>query len=256
VARVFESLATCPDDLLLFFHHVPYTDRLHEGRTVIQYLYDSHYAGAETVADYARRWQALRSKIDPQRFQEILAQLDYQAGQAVVWRDAVTEYFHRASGIADARGRVGHYPGRVEAEAMQLTGYAARDVTPAEDASGGQAVACPAGVAACSASYSFKGAAGWYTLNVEYFDQRDGLSHYTLLVNRQAVDTWVAAPPLRPLARPDPRLDSTSSTRHTTRGVALRPGDTIRIDGHPEAGEEAALDYIEIHSEAEERKEP
>ncbi|MGP8246144.1 MAG: alpha-glucuronidase family glycosyl hydrolase [Bryobacteraceae bacterium] len=256
VARVFESLATCPDDLLLFFHHVPYTYRLHDGRTVIQYLYDSHYAGAETVADYARRWKALRGKIDPRRFHAILAQLEYQAGQAVVWRDAVTNWFHRESGIADAHGRVGHYPGRVEAEVIELDGYEVREVTPAEDASGGQVVACPAGAAACSASYSFQGAAGWYSLNVEYFDQSKGLSRYTLLVNRQPIDSWEAASPLPPLARPDPRLDSTSSTRHTIGGVALRPGDTIRIEGRPEAGELAALDYIEIHSEAEERKEP
>ena len=255
VARVFESLATCPDDLLLFFHHVPYTYRLHDGRTVIQYIYDSHYQGAEAVAAYARRWQALRGKIDPARYRQILAQLEYQAGQAVVWRDAVNTWFEHASGIADARGRAGHYPGRVEAEAMKLSGYAVSDVTPPEDASGGQAVACPAGIDACSASYSFPGAPGWYTVNVEYFDQNQGASHYTLVVNRQPIDAWEAAVYPRPV-RPDPRLDSTSSTRHTIGGVALRPGDTIRIEGRPEDGEAAALDYIEIHSEPEKRKEP
>jgi alpha-glucuronidase len=249
VARVFESLAICPDDLLLFFHHVPYTWRLHDGRTVIQYLYDSHYAGADAAAGYARRWQALRGKIDPRRFHDILAQLEYQAGQAVVWRDAVTNWFRRASGIADAHGRVGRYPGRVEAEAMQLEGYLVRDVEPAEDASGGQAVACSEGIAVCSASYSFKGAAGWYTLNVEYFDQNNGVSHYALLVNGQKIDSWDAD-----LHLPTALLDSTSSTRHTIGGVALRPGDTIRIEGHPDGGEAAALDYIGIHSEAEGRK--
>ena len=51
VARMFESLKTCPDDLLLFMHHVPYTHRLHSGKTVIQYLYDSHYEGAEAAAE-------------------------------------------------------------------------------------------------------------------------------------------------------------------------------------------------------------
>ena len=39
-----------PDDLLLFFHHVPYTYRLHSGKTVIQYIYDSHYEGAQQAA--------------------------------------------------------------------------------------------------------------------------------------------------------------------------------------------------------------
>jgi alpha-glucuronidase len=251
VASVFESLAACPDDLLLFFHHVPYTHRLHDGRTAIQYLYDSHYAGAEAVAAYAHRWETMRGKIDPERYRDILAQLEYQAGQAVVWRDAVTEWFQRASGIADARGRVGYYPGRVEAEDMQLAGYAVRDVTPAEDASGGRAVACPTGVAFCSASYSFQGAAGWYTLSVQYFDQNNGISRYDVLVNGQRIASWEAA-----LHLPTTRLDSTSSTRHTIRGIALRPGDAIRVEGRPDGGEAAALDYIEIHSEAEERKQP
>ncbi|MGO9228009.1 MAG: alpha-glucuronidase family glycosyl hydrolase [Bryobacteraceae bacterium] len=49
VARAWESLATCPDDLLLFLHHVPYTYVLRDGKTVIQSLYDSHYDGAEAV---------------------------------------------------------------------------------------------------------------------------------------------------------------------------------------------------------------
>ena len=51
VARMYESLATAPDELLLFFHHVPYTYLLHSGKTVIQHIYDSHYQGAQAAAD-------------------------------------------------------------------------------------------------------------------------------------------------------------------------------------------------------------
>ena len=47
VAKMYESAASTPDELLLFFHHVPYTYRLHSGKTVIQSLYDSHYEGAD-----------------------------------------------------------------------------------------------------------------------------------------------------------------------------------------------------------------
>ena len=120
VARIYESLATCPDDLLLFMHHVPYTYGLHSGKTVIQYLYDSHYEGAEAVEGYVREWKSLKGRVDDQRYQEVLAQLEYQAGQAEVWRDAVSNWFLRASGIPDAKGRVGHYPGRMEAESARL----------------------------------------------------------------------------------------------------------------------------------------
>ncbi len=239
VARVYESLATCPDDLLLFMHHVPYTYALHGGKTVIQYIYDSHYEGAEAVEGYVRAWRRLKPLVDERRYQEVLAQLEYQAGQAEVWRDAVTNWFARASGIADAKGRVGHYPGRFEAEAMALDGYAVRDVTPAEDASGGKAVACAA--ASCTAALRYQGAPGWYTLRVQYFDQLDGVSHFRLWIGTQQVDEWSAD-----LVLPTRKLDSTSSTRREISGVALRPGDEIRVEGVPDGGEAAGLDYIEI----------
>ena len=240
VAKLYESLATCPDELLLFFHHVPYTHRLHSGKTVIQSLYDSHYEGAEAVAGWVRQWKSLAGSVDERRYQEVLAQLEYQAGQAVVWRDAVNNWFHRASGIADAQGRVGHHPGRFEAESMKLAGYSVRDVTPWESASGGKAVACES--ATCTATQVFDGTAGWHTIVVQYFDQMDGISHFKLLVGTQVIDEWAADK----RGVPARRMDSSASTRRTIAGVALRPGDLIQIEGVPEGRELAGLDYIEI----------
>jgi alpha-glucuronidase len=242
VAERFESPASCPDDLLLFLHHVPYTYKLHSGKTVIQYIYDSHYEGAAAVAGYVEQWKSLRGLIDEQRFHDVLTQLEYQAGQAVVWRDAVTTWFARASKFADEKGRVDHYPGRVEAESMTLDGYTVRDIAPAEDASGGKMVACAA--KSCIASTKFAGQPGWYTLRVEYFDQANGVAHYRVRVNGQTVDEWAAD-----LQLPSVRLDSTTSTRRTISGIALRPGDEIRIEGLPDGGEVAALDYLEIVAE-------
>ena len=111
VARMYESLATCPDDLLLFMHHVPYTHLLHDGKTVIQYLYDSHYDGAEAVEAYLRDWKSLKGRIDDQRYYDVLKQLQYQAGQAEVWRDAVVTWFWKTSGIADAQAEPAITPG-------------------------------------------------------------------------------------------------------------------------------------------------
>jgi alpha-glucuronidase len=239
VAKVYESLATCPDDLLLFMHHVPYTYVLHSGKTVIQTIYDSHYDGAETAAGYVGEWESLKDRVDDSRYEEVLAQLKYQAGQAVVWRDAVTNWFMRASGIPDAQGRVGHYPGRFEAETMKLEGYTVTGVTPWEAASGGKAVACA--TARCAASVRFDGKPGRYTLRVEYFDQTNGESHFRLSVAGRVVDEWIAN-----LHLPTRKLDGSSSTRREISGIALRPGDEIRIEGAPDGGETAALDYIEI----------
>ena len=243
IARIYESLATCPDDLLLFLHHVPYTYKLHSGKTVVQHIYDSHYEGADAVAGYVRLWKSLKSGIDERRYREVLAQLEYQAGQAVVWRDAVSNWFLKTSGIADAKGRVGHYPGRFEGESMNLEGYAVRDITPWEGASGGKGIACAA--APCGASMRFEGAPGWYTVNVEYFDQNNGVSRFRVRVGEQVIDEWTAADRI-----PTRRMDSSSSTRRVISGVALRPGDRIRIEGVPDGQEQAGLDYIEIVPQA------
>jgi alpha-glucuronidase len=239
-AREFESPARCPDNLLLFMHHVPWTYVLHSGKTVIQYFYDAHYEGAETAQEFPREWRGLRGRIDEERFAAVLDRLEYQAGHAVVWRDFVNDWAARISGIPDAQGRVGHHPGRVEAEAMQLQGYRVFDVQPAEAASGGRAVAC-VGDAPCTAGFRFDGAPGWYDIAVQYFDQANGVSHYRLLVGSQVVGTWNAD---RALPADAPGADS--STRRTVRGVALRPGDSVRVEGTPDGGERAPLDYVEI----------
>jgi alpha-glucuronidase len=106
VQKLYESLSRCPDDLVLFFHHVPYTYVLHSGKTVIQHVYDSHYDGANRARDFIPQWQALSGHIDQERYNDILARLQYQAGEAIVWRDAICNWIHRLSGIPDAKGRI------------------------------------------------------------------------------------------------------------------------------------------------------
>jgi len=253
VARVYESLASCPDRLLLFMHHVPYSYVLHSGKTVIQYVYDSHYAGAEAAQGLPTRWATLRGLVDEQQYGEVLAQLEYQAGHARVWRDAVCNWFLRESGIPDAKGRAGHFPNRIEAESMKLDGYQVVDVTPWEAASGGKAVECtgpverpapgfaPRAAPSCTASFSYHGTDGYRDLSVEYFDQNNGASRFRVYVGEQLVDDWFANDHL-----PSRKPDGSSSTRRRITGLALRPGDEIRIEGTPDGEEYAPLDYVEI----------
>lgn len=171
VAQRYESLKTCPDDLLLFMHHVPYTYRLHNGQTVIQAIYSLHYQGAQEAAGLVRQWETLRGLIPPSPYNSTLHMLQYQAGEAIEWRDAITRWFYRLSGIPDAQGRVGHYPDRIPASQMQLDGYTPVDVKIWETASGGRAYLCEARTT-CTASTRFTRAAGWYTVAVRYFDYR------------------------------------------------------------------------------------
>ncbi len=239
VARTYESVEQCPDDLLLFMHHVPYTHKLHDGKTVIQYIYDSHYEGADAVEGYVRQWRGLKGLVDERRYREVLAQLEYQAGQAEEWRDAVVGWFFKTSGIADSKGRAGKHPGRHEAESMTLAGYNITNVKPWETASGEKAVSC--GAPTCSASMKYEGPAGWRAIHVRYFDQNNGAAKFRLRVGDQTVDEWTAN-----FIVPSAKLDGSTSARRIVPEVLLKPGDEIRIEGTPDGGESAALDYIEI----------
>lgn len=107
VQKIYESLAACPDNLLLFFHHVPWTYVLHSGKTVIQHIYDSHYEGAERAHDFIARWQNLAGHIDEVRYRDILSRFEFQAGEAVKWRDSICTWAYRMSGLPDQKGRVG-----------------------------------------------------------------------------------------------------------------------------------------------------
>jgi alpha-glucuronidase len=241
VAKQYESAETTPDELLLFFHHVPYSYKLHSGKTVIQHIYDSHYDGASRAAALVTQWRSLKGRVDQQRYEDVWRRLKYQAGHAIVWRDAICNWFARTSGVPDERGRVGHYPGRVEAEEMELRGYVAFDVTPWEAASGGKGIECLSESEPCTASFHFTGAPGHYDIDVRYFDQSNGISHFRVYLGNQLIAEWSANEQF-PATVPN----ADSSTRHRIPGITLKTGDALRIEGRPDGPEHAALDYVEF----------
>ncbi|MFL6436350.1 MAG: alpha-glucuronidase family glycosyl hydrolase [Terriglobales bacterium] len=245
VAQRYESLKSTPDELLLFFHHVPYTYVLHSGKTLIQHVYDSHYEGADAAEAFVGQWETLKGHIDEARYSEVLSKLQYQSGHAIVWRDAICNWFLRMSAIADAKGRAGHFPHRIEAESAQLKGYQPVEITPAENASGGKAIGCPLQAKTCEADFKFSGDNDSYEIDVQYFDMPEGQAKYRLLIGDKPVDEWSARDSL-----PARTLGGDSSVRRRISGVNLRPGDLVRIEGTPDQNDPAALDWIEVRSTA------
>lgn len=243
VATQFESLDTCPDDLLLFFHHVPYTQKLHNGKTVIQHFYDEHYAGAAAAAYLVEEWKKLAGHIDDQRFQEVLARLDYQAGHAQVWRDAICNWFHRRSRIDDEKGRVGHHPNRLEAEDATLDGYVVTGITPWEAASNSKAAQLLEGTNTGAIRFTYKGEPITANLHIQYFDEEDGISKYKIFISDKLIGEWQAN---NHIPTPSNLPDAHTSIRRTISNVQLKSGDEIRIEATANAGERAAVDYIEI----------
>ncbi|WP_338702321.1 alpha-glucuronidase [Streptomyces sp. Q6] len=104
-SQTYESPDTCPDELLLFFHHVPYDHVLHSGTTVIQHIYDTHFEGVEEAEAAQEVWDGLADLMPPARHARVAERYAEQVRSAREWRDQINSYFLRASGVPDAHGR-------------------------------------------------------------------------------------------------------------------------------------------------------
>lgn len=105
-AQLYNSMENCPEELLLFFHHVPYDYRLKSGKTLIQHIYDTHFEGAGQAEQFKAQWLELKGLIDDERFLHVLGRLEVQVKDAAEWRDVVNSYFFRKTGIPDEKGRM------------------------------------------------------------------------------------------------------------------------------------------------------
>ena len=101
--RRYERPETCPEELLLFFHRLPYGWRMRDGRTLIQRIYDDHFLGAEETEAMRRTLEGLDFPAEDR--QVILERMDRQVEDAREWRDVVNTFFFRFSGEPDADGR-------------------------------------------------------------------------------------------------------------------------------------------------------
>src|SRR5205823_8053759 len=89
----YANRSTVPDSLLLWFHHVGWTERMRSGRTLWDELALHYEAGVDTVRAMQRAWRSVRGKIDEERFAETERFLAIQEREARWWRDAVLQYF-------------------------------------------------------------------------------------------------------------------------------------------------------------------
>lgn len=244
IANMYENVETTPDNLLLWFHHVPYTHRLRSGKTVIQHFYDAHYEGAATAQRFVEQWESLKGRIDSQRYEHVLFKQKFQAGHSLVWRDAINMFYHNLSGIPDDLDRVNNHPYRIEAEHMILSGYKPYAVSPFETASGYHAIVTISNSTTGTACANVTFASGVYDIAVNYFDLIGGKAKYRLEVGNKTVGQWVGNHEDILGHAPSVYLDGHSATRITFSNVTVQQGDEVRITGQANGIEPAPLDYI------------
>ena len=102
---MYDAIETCPEELLLFFHYIPYTYELKSGKTLIQHIYDTHFEGAEDVEEMAALWDSLKGKVPEKVFLRVQKRLWHQKDHSKEWRDQINSYFYRKSMIPDNKNR-------------------------------------------------------------------------------------------------------------------------------------------------------
>ncbi|HEU5077980.1 MAG TPA: alpha-glucuronidase family glycosyl hydrolase [Opitutaceae bacterium] len=97
VREKWENLATCPDEFLLWFHHLPWDYKMRSGRTLWDEICLHYQHGVDTVRSWQPSWQSLKNDVDQERFYHVSALLTRQEREAREWRDACIQYFETFS---------------------------------------------------------------------------------------------------------------------------------------------------------------
>ena len=95
--KKYEDISTCPEDLLLWFHHVSWNHKMKSGRTLWEELCYKYYSGVDSVRRMQKEWNSLEKQVDKQRFQQIKMLLAIQEKEAVWWRNSCLLYFQTFS---------------------------------------------------------------------------------------------------------------------------------------------------------------
>lgn len=90
--------ASCPDELLLWFHHLPWDHPMRSGGTLWDALVREYTEGAREAGSLEEAWKALSGRVDPERHAAVAARLRRQVEHAAEWRDHCLSYFAKFSG--------------------------------------------------------------------------------------------------------------------------------------------------------------
>lgn len=93
----FNNLATCPENLLLWFHHIPWNYKMKSGHTFWDEMCYHYDMGVQQVRQFQKTWDKVQPYVDEQRFIEVQRKLRSQTLNAILWKDACLLYFQQFS---------------------------------------------------------------------------------------------------------------------------------------------------------------
>ena len=91
--KQYDSLDTCPEEYLLWFHHVAWDYRMKNGKTLWKNLVAHYNHGVKNVEKMRKTWKKMRPYVDTQRWNEVDERLEHQVANSKEWRDTCLKYF-------------------------------------------------------------------------------------------------------------------------------------------------------------------
>ena len=95
--ELYNNMDTCPEEYILWFHHVPWGYKLKNGSTLWERLCHHYDKGVQQVRKFQKIWDRTKPWIDQDRFEEVQSYLKVQTKDAVWWKDACLLYFQTFS---------------------------------------------------------------------------------------------------------------------------------------------------------------
>ena len=96
---LYNNVETCPENLILWFHHLPWDYKMKSGRTLWDELCYTYQEGIGEAASFIKVWESVEKYVDSQRYENIHRKIVRQAKDAIWWRDACMLYFQTFSGM-------------------------------------------------------------------------------------------------------------------------------------------------------------
>ena len=96
---LLDDISTCPEELICWFHHVPCTRVMSNGKTLIVNIYEGLASAPQRVLDMKASMASLEGKIDSQRLNIMLKDFDEQYDHSKLWSKTMIAFFEEQTKV-------------------------------------------------------------------------------------------------------------------------------------------------------------
>lgn len=96
---LYNGVSTCPENLILWFHHLPWSHRMASGRSLWDELCFLYTGGVQKARSFQQVWDGVQPYVDAERFTVVQRKMRRQTRDAMVWKDGCLLYFQTINAL-------------------------------------------------------------------------------------------------------------------------------------------------------------